>query len=116
MTDEVWSLDLVQSNNLPIIKATGYFNDETGNRLNEIADELLEKGNSNIIIDFENCELMNSLGIAALLEMTLKTKEDYQGKVVFANPSQLLIEVFELAFLLPDNEVAESIEEAIKLF
>jgi len=116
MTEENWKLIHQEKSGISIIKVHGYFNEETGKRLNEIVSELVDYDKLNFIIDFQECELINSLGVGALLELTLKVREDFEGKVVLASPTKLLLEVFELAFLIPENEVADGIEHALELF
>lgn len=100
-------------NSIAIVLVNGYFSEEAGTKMDEVVDDLLKKGNLYIIMDFSNCKLINSPGVVALMEITMKIVDDYLGKLFFVGIDELKISVFSMAGIFHMAGIANTQEEAI---
>lgn len=75
----------------------GYFNDEAGRRLQEGLKPLLKKGANRILLDFSLCEIINSPGVAALLETAVEVIEDHRGKMVLCGLQETSQDILKMA-------------------
>ncbi|MBF0407790.1 MAG: hypothetical protein HQM10_10575 [Candidatus Riflebacteria bacterium] len=107
-------INLITKETFPILLVKGYFSGDTGAQMEKIVDELLQKNNLFIIIDFSNCKLINSPGVVALMSVTMKVTDDFQGKLCIVGIDELKTSVFVLAGILPQAGTAKNQEEAIQ--
>ncbi|MBF0546797.1 MAG: STAS domain-containing protein [Candidatus Riflebacteria bacterium] len=99
---------------IPILAVTGYFSEETGKKMDQIVTDLLQKDYKHIIIDFSNCKIVNSPGVAALVEIAMKTVDDFDGKLIIFGIDTLKESVFFMAGIFSLVSLAQTQEEAIK--
>ncbi|MBF0547248.1 MAG: hypothetical protein HQM08_22600 [Candidatus Riflebacteria bacterium] len=99
--------------NIPILPVSGYFSGDTGIKMDQIVTDLLQNGNKYIIIDFSNCKIINSPGVVALVETTMRIVGDFDGKLVIFGLDELKVSVFFMAGIFPLAKLARTQEEAI---
>lgn len=109
---ETFEIKLLESEKFPVIAVKGYFNAETGKEVHQVADNLLRQDKIQIIIDFAACKVVNSLGIASLIDLALKILDDFKGRLVLAGLDDFKVSVFETAGLFPLAEGAKTVAEA----
>lgn len=100
---------------VPVFILKGYLEKDAGKRLNQLADDLFAKGGTALILEFSACSLVNSPGVAALLELSLKVVDDFKGKLLFVGLDSLKSRVFHMANLFRFAQKAESLSAAISL-
>lgn len=98
---------------IAIISATGYFGEEAGKEVREYFLTYSKEGFTNFIIDFSNCEVINSLGLSALFDVTLKISDDLQGKIFFAGMNQLMLGVVSMAGMDDFAEYVSDVDAAL---
>jgi anti-anti-sigma factor len=89
-----------------------YLNRLRGQRIERRCREMLERGIRNLVINFEETELINSIGISLLLEV-IEAVDESNGKVVMANLSPSNRELFDVLGILSKLNMAASEEAAL---
>lgn len=106
------SFEICQNGAFPVIKFKNYCNNETLESLGAQISELCDNDKTKLIFDFSECQVVNSLGLATILEVLLIAK-DYEGKVVITGLDSVktrffsLTGVFSIAENAPSNKIAE---------
>ena len=79
----------------PVISAGDYLNKLTGEKIEHECRQKLNAGAKEIVLDFAETEIVNSIGISILLGIidTAKTKG---ANVVFADMNENTVELFEM--------------------
>jgi len=98
-----------------IVFVNGYFNDIAGQKVTTIAEHLFSQGQPGLILDFTECIIINSLGVASLMALAIKATDDFQAKVVLTGLDSFKFQVLSVAGLLPQVEVVKSLDEGIRL-
>ncbi len=80
-----------------IVEIQGYFAGDAGAALQTLADEQCRAGRLKILLDFSACNVVSSPGVAALMEITLRITEDFQGKTAMCGLDTLKRNVFSMA-------------------
>jgi anti-anti-sigma factor len=89
-----------------------YLNQLRGERIEEVCQELIDRGIRRIVISFEETELINSIGISILLGV-IETVNNAQGGLVLSNLNESNRELFEMLGLGSHVEMAETEELAL---
>lgn len=111
---ETFDFTLREVDGFPVVDVLGYFNDEAGDLLEKLTVPLLENGRVDLILDFSQCKVINSLGVAALMELALKYVDDYQGKLVFCSLDKFKFQVLNISGVLPLIQVAADVKDAVE--
>ena len=82
-----------------LIAAAGYINNEGGQAIADAAGQLLDKGCSRLLIDLEGTRIINSIGVSILLEIMEKLLEE-NGKLAFCNLTPTISKTFEIMGLV----------------
>ena len=96
-----------------ILYPGSYLNQLRGEDIEERCQELIEQGVRHIVLNFEETELINSIGISILLGV-VETVHDAQGSLVITNLNQSSRELFEMLGLLGYIKVEETEERALQ--
>ena len=97
-----------------VITVRGYFNDSAGQELSEIINRHLREDRTRFVFDFQFCSLINSMGVADLLEIALRIVEDFKGKLILSALKPFMAEILTLASVLPIAKAAQDAETALK--
>jgi stage II sporulation protein AA (anti-sigma F factor antagonist) len=89
-----------------------YLNQLRGERIENVCQELLDQGVRRIVINFEETELINSIGISILLGV-IETVNNARGGLVLSNLNESNRELFEMLGLRSYVEMAETEELAL---
>ena len=65
-----------------VATVTGYLDQEGGKQLAALIEVELAKGFLAFILDLSNCPLVNSLGVAALIQVAIRIKQDFAGRLL----------------------------------
>ena len=95
-----------------IIYPGPYLNQLRGEDIENCCQELLGKGINRLVINFQETELINSIGISILLGV-IEAVNDARGRLVLSNLSATNRELFEMLGLLGHVRIEESEEAAL---
>ena len=94
-----------------VIETTGYLNDALGEQLAEKAQELIQNGCTQLVINLEKTTLINSIGISILIEI-IEALTEREGTLNFCGLSATQERTFRMmaiakyAGIFPDEESA----------
>ncbi len=103
----------VLTEDLGLIAAAGYINNEGGQAIADAATDLMEKGCGTLLIDLDGTRIINSIGVSILLEIMEKLIEQ-QGHLAFCSLTPTISKTFEImglvqyATIYPDQETARA--------
>jgi|SRR5262249_54129662 len=89
-----------------------YLNQLRGERIERRCLEMLETGVRNLVINFEETELVNSIGISLLLGV-IEAVDETQGKVILTNLNNSNLELFEVLGIQSKVEIVGTEEVAL---
>src|SRR5262249_14364191 len=95
-----------------VIYPVPYLNQLRGERIESRCLEMLQNGIRNLVINFEETELVNSIGISLLLGV-IEAVDETEGKVILTNLSQSNHELFEVLGILSKVEILGTEEVAL---
>ncbi len=101
------------SEEVGLISATGYINNEGGQAIADAATGLMDQGCNTLLIDLEGTRIINSIGVSILLEI-LEKLMDEKGRLAFCNLTPTISKTFEImglvqyASVYPDREAARA--------
>ncbi len=98
---------------IPVFTVNGYFDEGLGKELNTLADAALVKGKTRLIVDLSACPVMNSMGVAQLLELTVRTIEDFAGHLLLVGVCPVVLKVIKLAGVVPQAELVPTLAQAV---
>jgi len=78
-----------------IVKVSGYLSSYGGERLEEEVGNLLHHGNREIVINFRETDMVNSVGVSILIGVIEKVR-DAKGSLSFAELTPVNEEIFRL--------------------
>ena len=105
---------ITEENGLPVVRFQNYCTNETLEGLADKVGHLCDKDKNRLIFDFAKCEIINSLGMAALLE-TLMIVQDYEGQVVISGLNAIQKKFFGLTGVFSLSTQADDIAQAFIL-
>jgi len=99
------------SDDVGLISAAGYINNEGGQAIADAATDLMGQGYKTLLIDLDGTRIINSIGVSILLEI-LEKLMDEQGRLAFCNLTPTISKTFEImglvqyAAIYPDRETS----------
>ena len=106
-----FDIQVRESQEHAIIETAGYLNDALGEKLSEKAQELIQNGYTQLVINLEQTTLINSIGISILIEI-IEALEEREGTLNFCGLSATQERTFRMmaiakyAGIFPDEESA----------
>ncbi len=94
-----------------VLETAGYLNDALGEDLSKRAQELIEKGYTQLVINLEQTALINSIGISILIEI-IEALDERDGTLNFCGLSATQERTFRMmaiakyAGIFPDEKTA----------
>ncbi|HNV68047.1 MAG TPA: STAS domain-containing protein [Candidatus Ozemobacteraceae bacterium] len=107
------SIHAVEQSGFPVYSIHGYFDEAIGRELNALADQQLIKGKVCLIVDLTDCPVMNSMGVAQLLELTVRVVEDFAGHLLLVGVNSVVLKVIKLAGVVPQAELSQTLTQAL---
>lgn len=92
-----------------------YLNQLRGERIERHCVDLLSRGIRKLVINFEETELINSIGISLLLE-AIDAVDEANGRVVLASLNTTNQELFQVLGILSKVDVAHNEDSALATF
>jgi len=97
-----------------IMYASGYLNNEGGEKISLEFDKNFEKGLKKVIINLEKIKVVNSIGISFLIEVIEKLNET-DGKLIFTNLEPAIEKTLKIMGLFNYAGKETTIDSALKL-
>ena len=90
-----------------VVSAGDYFNKITGQRVERECREWLKAGCRELVLDFAQTEIVNSVGVSILLGV-IDSAQDNGAKIVLAGVNAPTIELFEMLGVTRHVQVVDS--------
>lgn len=103
------------SGEFPIFVFTGYCNDESIANLQPELKSLRSNGHNKFIFDFSDCMIVNSVGMADLLDAILIIDQDFAGFTVLTGLDSMKETLFKVSGIIPICKTAENNNAAIEI-
>lgn len=97
---------------IPVVVFQNYCTNETLSKLGKSLCDLCDEDRTEMIFDFSQCQLINSLGLATLLEVLMLVR-DYEGRVMITGLDATKQKFFNLTGVFALAEHSESFAEAL---
>jgi anti-anti-sigma factor len=101
-------------NNNLVLKTSGYVNNVGGETIIAEFEKHFQSGITNVIIDFADSKVVNSIGISYLLEIIEKLVEN-NGNIIFTSLASAVEKSFTIMGMFRFSEKAESVDAALKM-
>lgn len=111
---ENFEVALQEERSVTIIKLKGYVTQPAGEQLRSLADTRLTREHPELIIDFAEALVINSPGVAALLDLVLHIVDDLEGAVYLVGLDRLKNQVLTMAGVIPLATSVATLDEAIR--
>ena len=99
-----------------VVTPKGYFNDLMGKQLNDQIGKSPPAGEKALMFDFSDCPVVNSTGLAAMLDACETFQEEFHLNIGFCKLSNLLLEAFQIAGMNQVGTMFATVEEAKVFF
>lgn len=109
MSDNAFEINIEAG--IPLVKFLNYCTNETLANLGRSLCDLCDEDKTRMIFDFSACQLINSLGLATLLEV-LMLIQDYEGEVAIIGLDATKQKFFNLTGVFALAQLAQNLDEA----
>ncbi len=108
-------MQLREEHMVQILSCQGRIDAQVSDRVKERVQELLDQGASQIILDLEGVELLDSSGLGALVSCMRKAKEK-EGEIKLAGLRLEVRSIFDITRVSRLFHICEHVEEALEAF
>jgi anti-anti-sigma factor len=109
-----FSLVTEKKDQIYIIRTNGYVDEHGGAVVFEAVQKALPEGYQKFILDLRASPVINSQGIAQIIELSEIIVDEKSGDITFVGLSELTMGVFKMVGLLQMGEAFPSEDEAIE--
>ncbi|MDN5279187.1 MAG: hypothetical protein PWR01_3152 [Clostridiales bacterium] len=109
-----FTLQTDKKNGVFIIRSNGYLDENGGAILFEAVQKALPEGFQKFILDLSESPVINSQGIAQIIEISEIIVDEKSGTLAFVGLSELTMGVFKMVGLLQMGDAYPSEEEALQ--
>ncbi|MEA2063901.1 MAG: STAS domain-containing protein [Gemmatimonadota bacterium] len=95
-----------------VISSDGYINNTGGEKIAEECYKLLDQGVKRLILDLAKSPIVNSVGIAVLIELIERVREDGE-KIIFCNCTPVIAKTFKIMGLTQYADIHDDEKSAI---
>lgn len=106
-----FEVDVVREPDYAILRTNGYINNLGAERIEQEYDSLVAQGCHNLIVNFADSPIINSMGLAILLGIIEKNLAT-QGKIVFCCLTEVNAETMEIMDITQYVTLKESEQDA----
>ena len=103
------------SESITLVVLRGEIGTETINQFKDRIDQIVNDGQTKLIMDFQGVNYLNSMGLG-VVAATLKKVKKSKGDLKLINLSDAVQELFELTRLTKVFEIFDSQDAAVKSF
>ena len=109
---ETFSVEAQQEGLVGVLRTDGYINNSGADRIVHVCSELQDQGVASFLLNLEKSRLINSIGIAILIEM-IENVVEREGKVGFCSVTPTIEKTFKIMGLLKRSTVYGTEEEGL---
>ncbi len=109
-----FNLEVSPTTSIVNVQLRGYVDQDLVGKVCVALETPLSQRKNRVIIDLSQCSLINSPGVAGLIDLIMAVQEDHFGKVAFSGLSALINEVFAFAGLDSYAMICTSHQEAVE--
>ncbi len=111
-----FSCQTTLNGNVCIIRSSGYLDESGGGAVRKAVEDAFPKGVQNFILNFTGSPVINSQGIAQIIELTEIVVDEKNGKLAFVGLNELTLGVFKMVGLLKIGKAFPDEAAALKSF
>lgn len=108
-------INIARNGDIILVEVNGRIDSMTANQFGEALNNTIEDGNINVVVDLGGVEYMSSAGLREIVAALKKAKRA-SGDVRVAQPTDRVMEVFEMAGLDTILQIFSSTQEAVGSF
>jgi len=112
MSEDKFSLDVEERNEIVIIKTNGYINNVAGEQIAETCYKKIDEGKRKFLLDLENSRIVNSIGVSIIIEIIEKL-QDVNGHIGYYNLAPIVAKTFKIMGLVQYSTIYETQNEAL---
>jgi anti-anti-sigma factor len=112
MSEDKFSLDVEEKNEIVIIKTNGYINNVAGEQIAETCYKKIDEGKRKFLLDLEKSRIVNSIGVSIIIEIIEKL-QDVDGHIGYFNLAPIVAKTFKIMGLVQYSTIYETQDEAI---
>lgn len=109
------SFFVTQVRGVQVVEVSGRLDGDSSPRLGRQLDDLIEQGHSALVLDMGNVEYISSPGLREIVRI-YKIVQTQDGDLRIANPSDRVMDVFELAGLDTTLRIFQTRNQAVESF
>ena len=102
-----------QRDGLAVIYTDGYINNQGGEEIARVAYELIDKGQTTLLLNLAGTKIVNSIGISILIEIIEKMLE-IDGKLAFCSLTPTIEKTFHIMGLAQYAAIFSDEEGAVE--
>lgn len=110
----MYSLKTEIQNDIVIVYSNGYLDDINSAVLADEINKYLAQGTLKFVISLKESPVINSQGIARMIELAEVVIDERSGELVFAELSELSSGVFKMVGLLEMTDAFSTVKEAVE--
>jgi anti-anti-sigma factor len=99
-----------------VVRTNGYLDEKGGETVRKAVEEAFLKGFQKFVLNFAGSPVINSPGIAQLLELTEIIVDERKGQLAYVGLNELTMGVFKMVGLLNSGDAHQGEAEAIASF
>lgn len=99
-----------------VIRSSGYLDENGGATMRKAVEDAFPKGFRNFVLNFTNSPVINSQGIAQLIEITEIVVDEKKGRLAYVGLNDLTMNVFKMVGLLKMGTAFPGEDAAIASF
>lgn len=103
---------LADQNGVQVLRIHDLLNEHTHQELLRTVDQKLNQGLARFVVDLEEMDYMNSVGLNFLLTLRSRS-QDHGGQLVLANASSRVLELLDMTKLRPVFQLTPNLDQAL---
>ena len=112
MSVDTFTLDVERKSGYAILRTDGYVNNLGGEKIAEVANQLIDEGVRCVILNLEKSQVVNSIGISILIEVIERMVEEEGGRIAFCHLTKTIAKTFQIMGLTQYAQIYDSETEA----
>ena len=111
-----FSFETATERNIFVVRTNGYFDEKGGEAVRKAVEEAFINGCQKFVLNFSGSPVINSPGIAQLLELTEIIVDERKDQLAYVGLNELTMGVFKMVGLLSYGEAFAEESEALASF
>jgi len=112
MSEDKFSLEVEEKNEIVIIKTNGYINNVAGEQIAETCYKKIDEDKRKFLLDLEKSRIVNSIGVSIIIEIIEKL-QDVNGHIGYYNLAPIVAKTFKIMGLVQYSTIYETQDEAL---